>query len=131
MDMKKFDAIIRDKDTIAALLQCKSKQDALDVLKAKGVIATDEELKALMETIIKAVTADETSMNMDDMDAVAGGVNGGGIREDTLEDTRVVIRETVGLGFVTDFFKIGAHYVGVGLDKGANWLIDKVGGWFD
>lgn len=130
MDMKKFDAIIRDKDTIAALLQCKSKQEALDVLKAKGVIATDEELKALMEEIIKAVTANEDSMNVDDMDAVAGGA-GAGIREDTLEDTRVVIRETVGLGFVTDFFKIGAHYVGVGLDKGANWLIDKVGGWFD
>lgn len=72
MNIERMKAMVADKAAAAKLAECKTLEDLVACLNKAGVDCTMEDGVAILKAI-KNSAADNGSMDLDDMDAVAGG----------------------------------------------------------
>lgn len=70
MILEKVNAMMADPEFMKKLLSCKSITEALACLNHEGAECTEEEGKEILSVVYNAV---QESMNLDDMDQIAGG----------------------------------------------------------
>lgn len=71
-NMSKLEAILSDKQNIAALGQCKNGEEALAFLNEKGAEMTVDDMKQLAD-ILRRTADDDEDLSPDELAAVSGG----------------------------------------------------------